>query len=51
MSLFWMLIDFAVRYGIVAITLVFTLIVVTTYWPSRRPTMEAHGRIPLQDDR
>jgi cbb3-type cytochrome oxidase subunit 3 len=27
------------------------LIVLTTYWPGRKSTLERNGRIPLDDDR
>jgi cbb3-type cytochrome oxidase subunit 3 len=39
------------HYGIVGMVGVFILIYVTTYWPSRRETIEQHGKIILGDDR
>ena len=39
------------HYGVVAMTVIFVAIFITTYWPSRRASIEAHGRIPLDDDR
>lgn len=30
---------------------VFVLIVLTTYWPGRKSSIERNGRIPLDDDR
>ena len=30
---------------------VFTLMLVTTYWPGRKPGIEQNGRIPLEDER
>ena len=29
---------------------VFTLVVITTYWPGRRTGQERHALIPLRDD-
>jgi cbb3-type cytochrome oxidase subunit 3 len=37
--------------SILLVFAVFTLILLTTYWPGRRTTIEQHGRIPLDDDR
>ncbi len=51
MTLVWQIIEWLVRYGIVAIVTVFVLIALTTYWPSRRAQIERNGLIPLQDDR
>ena len=39
------------HYGVVAMTVVFIAIFITTYWPSRRSSLEKHGQIPLDDDR
>jgi cbb3-type cytochrome oxidase subunit 3 len=36
---------------IVLLFTVFVLILLTTYWPGRKPHIERHGRIPLDDDR
>jgi len=36
---------------IVPVLLVFLLMVVATYWPSRRQAMEQSARIPLDADR
>jgi cbb3-type cytochrome oxidase subunit 3 len=37
--------------SILAILVVFLLIVLTTYWPGRKSKIEAHGRIPFEDER
>jgi cbb3-type cytochrome oxidase subunit 3 len=39
------------QHSIVPVFLVFVLVVVTTYWPGRKHTMERHARIPFDDDR
>jgi cbb3-type cytochrome oxidase subunit 3 len=39
------------QYSIVPVLAVFVLIVVVTYWPSRRREMERNARIPFEDDR
>lgn len=39
------------RHSILVVVTVFTLIVVSTYWPGRKKSIERHGRIPLEDDR
>ena len=36
---------------IAPVIIVFSLLVVTTYWPGRKSRIERHGRIPLEDDR
>jgi cytochrome c oxidase cbb3-type subunit 4 len=33
------------------LTVLFIGIVAWAYWPSRKGEMEAHGRIPFEDDR
>ncbi len=38
------------HYSVVGMTVVFLLIVVSTYWPSRKTEIEQQGRIPLEDD-
>jgi cbb3-type cytochrome oxidase subunit 3 len=38
------------HYLVVFMTVVFVLIVVSTYWPGRRKKIEQQGRIPLEDD-
>ncbi|MDE2199783.1 MAG: cbb3-type cytochrome c oxidase subunit 3 [Rhodospirillales bacterium] len=37
--------------SVVAMLLVFSLLVMVTYWPGRKRNIEDHGQIPLQDDR
>jgi cbb3-type cytochrome oxidase subunit 3 len=37
--------------SIVLVLTVFVLIVLTTYWPGRKSSIERNGRIPLDDDR
>jgi hypothetical protein len=39
------------RNSILLVFTVFVLIVLTTYWPGRKSTLERNGRIPLDDDR
>jgi cbb3-type cytochrome oxidase subunit 3 len=36
---------------IVPVFTIFMLIVLTTYWPGRKSSIERNGRIPLDDDR
>lgn len=38
------------HYWVVIMTVVFVLIVVSTYWPSRKKKIEKQARIPLEDD-
>lgn len=38
------------HYSVALMTAVFILIVVSTYWPSRRKSMEKRGWIPFGDD-
>jgi len=38
------------RYGIVPVLLVFVLLVLTTYWPGRKASLEKQARIPFDDD-
>ncbi len=38
------------HYSVVVITIVFLLLIVTTYWPSRRAEMEHDAHIPLDDE-
>jgi cbb3-type cytochrome oxidase subunit 3 len=40
-----------VQYSIVPVLGVFALMVVATYWPSRKREMEHNARIPFDDDR
>lgn len=37
-------------HSIVMMLAVFSLVVITTYWPGRRASQERHGDIPLRDD-
>jgi cbb3-type cytochrome oxidase subunit 3 len=39
------------HYSIAVVFLVFLLVLITTYWPGRRSSIERNGRIPLDDDR
>jgi cbb3-type cytochrome oxidase subunit 3 len=39
------------QHSVAVVTAVFTVVLVTTYWPGRRNSIERHGRIPLDDDR
>ena len=38
------------EFWVVWLMTLFIGIVVWAFWPKRRSTMEAHGRIPLDDD-
>jgi cbb3-type cytochrome oxidase subunit 3 len=40
-----------IAHWIVPTTIVFLLILVTTYWPGRRARFERDAMIPLHDDR
>lgn len=42
--------QWASHYSVALMTAVFIMIVVATYWPSRRRTIEQQGRIPFKDD-
>ena len=35
--------------SLIAVTVSFTILVVWVYWPSRRSSLEALGRIPLEN--
>jgi cbb3-type cytochrome oxidase subunit 3 len=37
--------------SILLVFTVFLVIVLTTYWPGRKSSIERNGRIPLDDDR
>jgi hypothetical protein len=37
--------------SVVLVLAVFVLLLATTYWPGRKPGVERHGSIPLEDDR
>ena len=39
------------QHSIIAMMAVFILIVVTTFWPGRKPRFDRDSRIPLEDDR
>ncbi len=38
-------------HSVIGMTAVFALIVIVTYWPGRKDTIEREGMIPLNDDR
>ena len=38
------------HYSVVAMTFVFLVIVVSTYWPGRKKSIEQQGLIPFKDD-
>ncbi len=38
-------------HSVIFMLAVFSLIVITTYWPGRRKEIERNAMIPLQDDR
>ena len=39
------------HHSIVLMFTVFVLILLATYWPGRKPHIEQHAHIPLDDDR
>ena len=39
------------HYGVAVMMVVFVLIFITTYWPSRREHLQQHAQLPLDDDR
>ena len=45
------LMQWLVQYSIVPVFIVFVLMVVATYLPSRKREMERNARIPFDDDR
>jgi cbb3-type cytochrome oxidase subunit 3 len=45
------LMQWLVQYSIVPVLVVFVLVVVSTYLPSRKREMERNARIPFDDDR
>jgi cbb3-type cytochrome oxidase subunit 3 len=44
------LMQWLVQYSIVPVLVVFVLVLVSTYLPSRKPEMERNARIPFDDD-
>jgi cbb3-type cytochrome oxidase subunit 3 len=38
-------------HSFVAVTIVFSLVLLATYWPGRRESIERHARIPFDDER
>jgi cbb3-type cytochrome oxidase subunit 3 len=38
------------HYSVVIMTVIFVAIVVSTYWPGRKASIEKQGHIPLEDD-
>jgi cbb3-type cytochrome oxidase subunit 3 len=51
MALILSLIVWTQQHFLVPVLLVFLLVVVTTYWPGRRQSMEHDARIPFDADR
>ncbi len=37
-------------HSVAVVTAVFSVILVTTFWPGSAKTLEKHGHIPLDDD-
>jgi cbb3-type cytochrome oxidase subunit 3 len=37
-------------HAVIAMIVVFGLIIISSYWPSRRAAIERNGMIPLRDD-
>ncbi len=50
MSTLLPLVHWLEHYSVVIMILVFVVIVVSTYWPSRKDEFEQQGRIPFKDD-
>ena len=44
------LIQYLHQNSIIVVMTVFVLILLWTYWPARKATVESHGRIPLDDE-
>ena len=40
----------ATLFSLLSVTLGFVTLLAWVYWPSRRRRLEAHGRIPLEDE-
>jgi hypothetical protein len=38
------------QHSVAVVTAVFSVILITTFWPGSRSTLERHGHIPLDDD-
>ncbi len=38
------------HYSVVLMTLVFVVIVASTFWPGRKASIERQGQIPFKDD-
>ncbi|MGE0415179.1 MAG: cbb3-type cytochrome oxidase subunit 3 [Acetobacteraceae bacterium] len=45
------LIQWIQHHSVVLMLIAFLLIVVTTFWPGRKPRFDRDSRIPLEDDR
>jgi cbb3-type cytochrome oxidase subunit 3 len=51
MSEFAIIAEWIRHYIVVAMTAVFVGIFITTYWPSRKKSLDRLAQIPLDDDR
>ena len=51
MELFNTVILWVRLHSVIAMIAVFALLVITTYWPSRKAEFERDSMIPLRDDR
>ncbi len=50
MSFAWVVLHWVQLHSIIMMVIVFSLVVITTYWPGRRASQERHGLIPMRDD-
>ncbi len=50
MSAFLSVVHWVDHHIIIAMMLMFVAIVVSTYWPSRKKSIEQQGQIPFKDD-
>jgi len=50
MELFEAVFTWLQRNSIIPVVVVFSMLLVWTYWPGRKTRIESHGQIPLNDD-
>jgi cbb3-type cytochrome oxidase subunit 3 len=50
MSLFFDAVGWLQRNSIIPVVVVFSMLLVWTYWPGRKAGIERNGQIPLNDD-
>jgi cbb3-type cytochrome oxidase subunit 3 len=49
--IFTSILDWLLEYSVALVGLVFLLMVVSVYWPSRKDTLQRHAMIPFDDDK